>query len=332
MYMRVLYNDIDRAAWSRLVAESTTSTWFQMPEAYDFFASQPELFEAFAIGIENNGLRGVCVGYVTKEKNALKQFFTRRAIIIGGPCLANDCTNKEVENLINAIRDELKQDAIYIETRNFNDYSRWKEAFENAGFAYQPHLNFHIDCTDKDTMWERMNENRKRQIKKALQNGACVEEALSEDDIIAWYSILKNLYRTKVKTPLFPLSFFMAFYRQGLGKYLLVKKDNHVIGGIMCPIWDKKCIYEWFVCGDDVAYKAESPSVMATYGAMEYANAHAIPKFDIMGAGKPNVPYGVRDFKAEFGGQLVEYGRFLNVRKPLLYKIGLLGVKILKMR
>ena len=49
-----------------------------------------------------------------------------------------------------------------------------------------------------------------------------------------------------------------------------------------------------------------------------------------MGAGQPNVPYGVRNFKAEFGGTLVEHGRFLCVVNPLLFKIGTLGVKIQK--
>ena len=50
----------------------------------------------------------------------------------------------------------------------------------------------------------------------------------------------------------------------------------------------------------------------------------------MMGAGKPDDGYGVRDFKAKFGGQLVEHGRFLHVMNPLLYNIGKLGVKLLK--
>jgi lipid II:glycine glycyltransferase (peptidoglycan interpeptide bridge formation enzyme) len=50
----------------------------------------------------------------------------------------------------------------------------------------------------------------------------------------------------------------------------------------------------------------------------------------MMGAGKPDEAYGVRDFKAKFGGKEVEHGRFLCVTKPLLYNIGVLGVKILK--
>lgn len=80
--MRVLFDkDIDRVAWNALVAASATATWFQTPEAYEFFAAQPELFLPFAYGLENEGmLRGVCVGYVTVEKSAIKQFLTRRAL------------------------------------------------------------------------------------------------------------------------------------------------------------------------------------------------------------------------------------------------------------
>ena len=79
------YDLIDRQQWSELVRTSETGTWFQSPEAYDFFASLPELMEPFVYGVERAGkLCAVCVGYVTKEPNPIKQFFTRRAIIIGG--------------------------------------------------------------------------------------------------------------------------------------------------------------------------------------------------------------------------------------------------------
>ena len=153
--------------------ESRTGTWFQSPEAYAFFASMPQLFETFVYAIINdvnnaNGgsLRGVCVGYVTREKSKVKQFFTKRAIIMGGPALAGDATNEEVGELMKAVREQLKSEAIYIETRNFNDYSQWKGAFGRARFGYKKHLNFHVDCTDKEAMWERLSENRKRQIRR----------------------------------------------------------------------------------------------------------------------------------------------------------------------
>lgn len=345
--MRILFDkDIDKAQWVALVKESETGSWFQTQEAYDFYASMPELFQPFAFGIVNDEkLRGVCVGYVTVEKSAAKQFLMRRAIIIGGPCLVDDCLDYEVMALMRAVREQLVSMAIYIECRNFNDYSRWKNAFEAEGFAYVPHLNFHVDCSDKEAMDARLSENRKRQIKKAIKSGVEIKsEGISELEIKEWYEILKDLYTTKVKTPLFPLSFFLEFYKQGLGKYLLVMYEGKVIGGIMCPVLNngerlsvsgernepRGVIYEWFVCGNDAEYRNQNPSVMATYAAMEYGHAHGLERFDFMGAGKPNEPYGVRDFKARFGGDEVEYGRFLCITKPLLYKIGTLGVKLLK--
>ena len=54
-YTIIPYEQIDRAEWGRLVRESETGTWFQSPEAYAFFASMPDLFAPFAIGVAKEG-------------------------------------------------------------------------------------------------------------------------------------------------------------------------------------------------------------------------------------------------------------------------------------
>ena len=284
-------------------------------------------------GRAGDRLVGVIVGYITRERNAIKQFFTRRAIIIGGPLLAEDISNEALSMLLTSLKNlpSLQGGAgvglpIYIETRNFHDYSKWKSVFETNGFAYQPHYDIHVHCHAQ----HQMSEQRIRQVKKAVKNGAEICEAQSEQEIRDWYEILYKLYREKVRTPLFSEEFFMQFYREGVGKYLLVKHQGKVIGGMMCPILKGKAIYEWFVCGLDEEYREQYPSVMATYAAIEYAKQNNLPLFDFMGAGKPDIPYGVRGFKMEFGGELVEHGRFLCVRKPLLYWIGKMGVKWIK--
>ena len=347
--MRILSgNNIDRTGWSKLVKTSATGTWFQTPEAYCFYESMPEFFRPFVVAVERvndlaneRTLRGVCVGYVTVEKSAVKQWLTRRAIIIGGPCYADDCANEEVSLLLSTLRQQLSTGAnapIYIESRNFNDYSRWKDAFASAGFDYKAHLNFHVDCRDKEAMWERMSENRRRQVRKAQATVECLtNEGISELEVREWYEILRMLYRTKVKTPLWPVEFFLEAYRQGVGKFLLVKHEGKVIGGSVVvmservkELGNEGTVYEWFECGLNADYKEQYPSVMATWAGMQYANGHGCARYDMMGAGVPGVPYGVRDFKSEFGGDMVEHGRFLCVCKPLLYKLGVLGVKIFK--
>lgn len=316
------YSQIDRQQWSELVRTSETGTWFQTPEAYDFFASLPELMEPFVYAAGKSGeLRAVCVGYVTKESNPIKQFFTRRAIIIGGVVMAANCAKEEITVLLSYIRKDLESKTIYIETRNFNEYSVWKEAFEASGFAYKPHLNFHVDPSINN-----LSDNRKRQLKKS---DAIIKLALSESEIQEWYQVLAELYRTKVKTPLWPIEFFLEAYRQNIAKFLLVKHEGRIIGGSMV-VADERTVYEWFECGLNAEYRDQYPSVMATYAGIQLAHQSGCSRYDMMGAGEPGVPYGVRDFKAEFGGQLVEHGRFLCVTKPLLYKIGTIAVKILK--
>ncbi|MDD5990013.1 MAG: GNAT family N-acetyltransferase [Paludibacteraceae bacterium] len=318
------YDLIDRQQWSELVRTSETGTWFQSPEAYDFFASLPELMEPFVYGVERaEKLCAVCVGYVTKEPNPIKQFFTRRAIIIGGVVVAANCAKEDIVILLNYVRKELKPKSIYIETRNFNDFSPWKEAFEAAGFVYKPHLNFHVDPATNN-----LSDNRKRQLKKS---DAVVSEGVSELEIREWYEVLSELYRTKVKTPLWPIDFFLEAYRQGIAKFLLVKHEGRIIGGSMV-VADERTVYEWFECGLNAECKDQYPSVMATWGGIQLAHQSGCTRYDMMGAGEPGVPYGVRDFKAEFGGQMVEHGRFLCVCKPMLYRLGVCVVKILKNR
>ena len=339
MYRILTYYEINPLAWQKLVDESPYSTWFQTQEAYQFYAANKGEMTPFACGVEREGeLRAVCVGYVTKEHCRIKQFYTRRAIIIGGPLIADSANEEDIARLLYAIQQPCRLIAqspyrptwrnlpIYIEFRNFHDYSRWKEIFNACGFSYQPHLNIQVACDAAHTM----SEQRRRQVKKAISNGATICEAQSEQEIHDWYQILQQLYREKVRTPLFTEELFLEFYRKGWGKYLLVKHDGKVIGGMMCPILDGRAIYEWYVCGLDEDYREQYPSVMATYAAIEYAKDKGLPLFDFMGAGKPDANYGVRDFKKEFGGEVVEHGRFLCVRRPILYAIGKLGVKWLK--
>ena len=314
-----------------MVLFSSTGTWFQTPESYEFLAGQPSLFQPFAYGLENDGqLRGVCAGYITVEKSVLKQKLTRRAIIVGGPALADDCTDEEVFALMSAVRKELRSKAIYVECRNFNDYSMWKNAFASAGFDYVPHLNFHVDTSSVDIVDSNLGKSRKRDIRTTIREGVTIIEHPTEQQVIEYYSILENLYKTKVKTPLFPLSFFTELNKHKDGRLLLTEYNGHIIGGTICVALEGKCLYEWFACGEDGVYPHVFPSCYATYAGIRYAAEHNMPRFDMMGAGKPDEAYGVRDFKAKFGGNEVEHGRFLSITKLLLYKVGVLGVTILK--
>ena len=153
MNLQILtYQQLDRVAWEALVSISPTATFFQTPACYDFYASLP-FMESFAYGVEQDGeLVGVMQGYITWETNPIKQWLTRRAIIIGGPLLAENIHTDALQKLLLFVRQQLRSKAIYLEIRNFHDYSTYRSSFELAGWNYQPHLKFHVDTSSMDVL------------------------------------------------------------------------------------------------------------------------------------------------------------------------------------
>ena len=330
--MRIIEgNDIDSGLWSKLVKQSSAASWFQTQEAYAFFDSLSFL-EAFAYAIESDGvLKGVAVGYIQKDGGKLKQFFSRRAIILGGPLLADDISNEELDALLSALKRKLRKKAIYIETRNFNDYSRWRKVFEDCDFAYDPHYDIIVDTSTMDVVNGNLGKSRKRDIRVSFRDGATIVDQPTIEQVREYYVILDELYRTKVKTPLFPLAFFEALYKLPSAVFLLVEYDGKIVGGTVCVRLQGKALYEMYACGKDGVHKTIFPSEMATFAGLQHAAENGCPRFDMMGAGKPDDGgYGVRDFKLKFGGELIELGRYACVCKPLLFRIGKLGVKLMK--
>lgn len=324
--------DIDPKKWDALVKSSSAASWFQTQEAYAFFDTL-SFVDSFAMGVENDGvLKGIVVGYIQKDGGKIKQLFSKRAIILGGPLLSDDITDDEFSFLLKALKNSLKKKAIFIEMRNFNDYHAWQAVLERSGFVYEPHYDVQVDTSSMEMVNGKLDRNRKRNIKKAQENGVIIDENPTAGDLKRFYMMLDELYSTKVKTPLFPFEFFEKLRSCPSSLFITAKKaDGDLIGGMVCVAFDKQAVYAWLACGDDVNNKLLSPSVMVNYAGICYAAEHGISKFDFMGAGKPDDGgYGVRDFKLKFGGDLVEYGRNVYVCNRLLFEIGKLGVKILK--
>lgn len=324
-------HNIDHSAWDGLIKTSSVANWFQTWEAFRFFDSLP-FVEAFAYGVENEGrLKGVVVGHIQKDGGRIKKFLSKRAIITGGPLLDDEIAEEELVVLLNVLKSRLKRKAIYIETRNFNDYSRWRRIFEKCGFGYEPHYDIWVDTSDMDVVNEHLGKSRKRDIRVSLRDGATLVTQPTIEQVQAYYSILSDLYKNKVKTPLFPFAFFEKLYQLPSSAFLLVEYGGEIVGGTVCVALQGKTLYEMYACGKDGVHKTIFPSELATFGGLQYAAEHGLPRFDMMGAGRPDDGgYGVRDFKLKFGGDLVELGRNICVCNRLLYSIGKLGIKVLK--
>ena len=325
------FDKIDKKKWTAFVKTHPNGNFFQTPDFVDLINSVPNYRAGVISHIEKSNIKGILVYTEQKEGSGIKGYFTNRCIVYGGPLVLNGEKEDEITGLL--LKKLKKQTgAIYIEFRNLFDTSSLTNTFESCNCSYQPHLNYivHIHPTIEETL-RLLHSSRRWEVKKNLKSGAKIIIPSSIEEVREFYQILYSLYKQKIKRPLPPWSFFKEFfYYQGIGKYFLIKFKGQIIAGVMCPIY-QKTIYEWYLAGIDGVFKNIYPSVLATWAPMEYAAKNGLKYFDFMGAGKPDTDYGVREFKSKFGGEEVEYGRYLFINKPILYKVGKLGLKLYKM-
>ncbi len=329
------YAEIESQQWQNLIKNSTFVSFFQTKECYDFYCKLTFLKPVLFGVSENDKLVGLICGYLIAEGGALKKFFSKRIIIPGGLLLDSNISSNALNYLLISFKSYFRSKANYLEIRNFSDYSIFQNEFEKSGFKYQLHLNFHLNTSNFDVVVNNLSSSKRRQIKLTEKAGVICKQSQDIEDITAFYAILKNLYKRKIKTPLFPISFFQILANQDFAKFFIVKNEDTVLGGIFCVMLDNKTIYEWFVCGIDTVETRKKniyPSVYATFTAIKYASENGFENFDFMGAGKPDQAYGVRDFKSKFGGDLVEHGRFLCINKSLIYNFSkfIISLKLFK--
>jgi len=330
--MRVLVdNDVSKEQWESFYLSNFFSSPFQSYSFYSFFNSIEGLSAKVFACEENNQILALCVVSLQKEKG-IQRFFSSRAIVYGGPLL---CVNNPKVNdiLIKHIKFFYKKKAIYIEFRNLLDYSKDKLVFIENGFNYLCYQNYLININID--FFQKFNSEKRRQIRKSINLGVKLSVATQVEEIIQLYEILYNVYRLKAKKPLPNVNFFLSLFNYfmiyRIGFVTLVKNEqNTIIGGSFCLV-DNNTTYDWFRCGLDKEYKDFYPSTLAAYAGMKFGFDMGCNTFDFMGAGLKGEKYGVREFKSQFGGQLVEFGRFIYIHNPFLYKLGKVGLNVLKL-
>lgn len=319
-------SELNTQQLSDFVYNHSNANFFQSPLSFEFFSGIKGYQPLFICATENAKLTGVLLAVLINELGS-KEFFSRRCIIWGGP-LCND--NNTADKLLKALISYTKSKSIYIEIRNIFNTEALKTVMEANGFKYSDWLNYVVTVDDIDTIRKRINDSKRRQISKSLKVGATISEAKNINQLESLYSLLSNLYKEKIRKPIPSFQFFKKFFSENkYGKIFVVEYREKIIGGTVCPVY-KDRIYEWYVCGLDREFKDVHPSALATWAPIEYAAKNGLKYFDFLGAGSPNSDYGVREFKAQFGGDLLNLGRYLRINNPLLYNVGKFGLKLLQ--
>lgn len=207
---------------------------------------------------------------------------------------------------------------LFSELRHQDDVSDLRPGLRAAGFVHESHLNYLIalDRSEAD-LWRGLRRSAKQRIRSAEKKEVEIVDADDDATLHEAYRLLDDVYR-RARVPLASLALFEAVRAElqprGMFRVCTAHVDDRVVAARFLLLF-KSRILDWYA-GSDRAYASYSPNEYLVWYAVNWGREHGFEVFDFGGAGRPDEPYGPREFKAKFGGELVDFGRDVLVHAP----------------
>lgn len=319
---------IDRKQWEQFVYDHPQGNVFQTPQMFTVYSTTKNYSPIAIACYKENDLVGILLAVIQKEYSGILGKISARSIIWGGPLAYSEDVIFELLKHYNKV---VREKVIYSQFRNFSYQNSFqRRPFETNGFIYENHLNILVDLTvGMDKYWKGIKRNRKDGINKAKRQGFDFEITNQPIYLEFFYKLLKETYES-VKLPFPDKSFFISLNYELLEyvKWFVLKKDNEPII-VLASLVYKGIIYAFYIgCTKKSTLLNLRPVDIFYYDIMCWGIENDFHTFDWMGAGKPNNEYGVRKFKLQYGGELIDMGRYEKIHKPVKMKIAKAGFKV----
>jgi len=284
-----------------------------------------------AVG-ENGDILALIQSVIIKQGNGLIGTFTSRSVVHGGPLFLDTKEGIEAFQLLMQEYNRLaSKKVIFSEIRNLHDTTKNQKKYESLGYVFDDHLNYILPLDSEENVWSGIHKSMKRSIKNATKNEVYVVEATEKDCVYQFYNFISEVL-SGARIPIPDISLYEAIFdhlvKNNMAKYHLGKLGDDFIGGKLTFLY-KDSIYAYSV-GVPAMYKKTNINALMTWNIILFGLNNGYKIYDFGGAGKPDQPYGVRNFKKHFGGELVNYGRYKNIHSTQKNNIAEFGLKIYK--
>ena len=254
--------------------------------------------------------------------------------LYGGEPLVIDTGEIVISMLLMEFNKLCKKKVIYSQFRNLWDISGFKSLFAKNNYHYEEHLDILFDLSlGEESLWKAIHPTRRKQINRGFKREieTKIVDILQPSELMACHSILKQVYR-EVKLPYPDFEYFknanQLLGKKGITKAILAIYNEEIVGFRMVLCY-KELLYDWYA-GSMPKHHDKYPNDILPWEIMKWGISNGFKVFDFGGAGKPGIPYGVRDYKMKFGGKLVNFGRFEKIHKPFAMILARIGFKLWK--
>ena len=182
-----------------------------------------------------------------------------------------------------------------------------------CGFQIAPasSCTFTLDTRlDPNLLWERLNRDKRRNVRKAQREGLEVYEATEREELFDYFGIyqstMKRHHRKGVTCEFFDL-LYELLVREHKAMVLLARKGNKTVAGIVLLLHNAKA-YWWSGASLEDSWGVR-PNELLIWHAVEWASNSGISSLDL-GPTPVEVDSGLNVFKRHFGAERTDLVRF----------------------
>lgn len=319
--------------WQRALCNLPGSNIFHSPEMFEVFAQSKGFSPDLWAVADSSGRVLTLLLPVRVTLNPMLSALTTRAVVYGSLlCEESSAGIRALELLLQEYTNAPDGRALFTELRNLGDTSAFRPVLQNFGFDYEEHVNFLINLgqSPEDLMGGIGSRTRKNIRRGLRKDDVDISDVTSLEGLAACYELICLSYEyASVPVPdysLFEAAFKLLLPRE-MVRFSLARLDGIPIATSVDLLY-KGVMYGWYG-GVDRRYTSALPGELITWHILEWgAASERFHTYDFGGAGDPAEDYGVRGFKAKFGGELVSFGRYKRIHSRLRYLIADFGYRL----
>ncbi|WMW23248.1 GNAT family N-acetyltransferase [Methanolobus mangrovi] len=330
--MVTITETLDKHEWDDFVSNHPQGNIFQTSMMADLYGKTKN-YESICLAAKDpvsNNLLAVMQSVIICEMKGILSSFSSRAVLHGGPLFVDSDKGREaVQSMMEHYDKLVGRRIVYTQIRNMWDTENCLQIFGSMEYDYEPHLDFLIDLNrSKGDIWQDIQKSRRKGINRAEKSGITIKKVDSRDELQSCYDLVLETYK-RFKVPIADISHFKAAYDDlssiGLADFFIALKDDEAVGTRITLNY-KDMVYDWYAGSKQgVDYVDEA---LVWHILKENAGKYKV--FDFGGAGHPDKPYGVREFKRRFGGEMVNFGRYEKVHSGIRKNIAGIGLSVYK--
>jgi serine/alanine adding enzyme len=309
--------------WDAFVEAHPRGTIFHTRAMIRAFAATPlHSPHAFAALDEEGNIAALVSAVHIATLGGRLPAWTARSIFFVEPLWRDDSKGREgVRRLLERHEAEMRGRSVFAEARPFFDAADDFDPYLEQGYTRLGYWNIlnRLDGTE-DELFARLDKKCRQNIQASRKLGVTIKEVEATANLTTFYRLVSTSY-AKARVPLAGIELFRAAFHElpGRAYRMLIAELNGEPVAAGCFLNFKDRVYAWYV--GTRRLPGLTPMAGLFWEAIRTARAEGFGIFDFAGAGWEGEEYGPGRFKAKFGGEKINFGRYRRFYSPWRFRM-----------